>query len=90
MPPSFRTRQKPNEFVLSSTPAGAAEGQAVVILVALREAVGGMVSMLKEENEPSKESLEYFLQIRKVRELIEDELQEIDAALALAEAKVVG
>lgn len=90
MPVKFSTRGKPNEFVKASSPAGAAEGQAVVILVALREAVGGMVAMLQESQQPSKEALEFFLQIRKVRDLIEVELQEIDAGLALAEAKVVG
>lgn len=86
--PELRSRFKPNEYVVAAGPVGMAEGQAVTVLVAMQFATHAMLEMLNAGETLTPESVEYYLTLKKLRERIDEELKEIDAALELAEQKV--
>lgn len=86
--PELKSRFKPNEYTVAAGPAGMAEGQSVTILVAMQFATHAMLEMLNASDPLTPQAVEYYLTLKKLRERIDEELREVDAALELAEQKV--
>lgn len=84
----LKSRQPVNEFSRAAGPVGMAEGQAASILVAFQSATQAMLEMVNASDQLSPEAVEYYLTLKRLRETVERELQQIDAALELAEQKV--
>jgi hypothetical protein len=84
----LKNRLPVNEFSRAAGPVGMAEGQVASVLVAFQFAAQAMLEMVNASDQLTPEAVEYFLTLKRLRETIDEELREIDAALELAEQKV--